>query len=424
MRFVAAAAALICLLGACALTGAGPQAVGFGAGGRSVPSVVGLEGCEPAWVGAWHAAAEPAPTDPALAGRTLRMIVVPQATGSQVRVRVSNAYGTTPMTLGSVSVAWSDGAAGLVPDTLRPVAFAGHPDVVVAPGTEAVSDPVSVVAQAGRPLAVSMFLPVAPDVLTRHEVALQTSYLSVPGDASLVDDGAAFDTPVGSWMVLTGVDVLAPRPVNTVVAVGDSITDGVGARAGERWPDALARRLTATGGTAAMSVLNAGISRNQLLAGDAPLTRFDRDVTGASDVVLHIGTNDIAAGRGADEIIDGLVAFARHARAAGVRVVLTTITPSATGAHGTPAARATRDAVNAWVRVHGREHADGVADFAAAVHDPRDPTRLAAAFDSGDGLHLSAAGYRALADALDPGLLTGSPCLADQSPARVLVSGP
>jgi lysophospholipase L1-like esterase len=424
VRGLVAAAVLISLLGACALSGTVSRPVGFGAGGRSVPTAADLAGCGPEWVAAWHAAAQPGPADPALAGRTLRMILYPQVTGSQVRVRVSNAYGTTPLTLGSVSVAWSDGAAGLVPGTVGPVAFAGRAAVTVAPGGEAVSDPVPVVAQAGRPLAVSMFLPVAPDVLTQHDVALQTSYLSGPGDVSLADDGSAFGTPVGSWMVLTGVDVLAPRPVNTVVTIGDSITDGVGAGAGERWPDALAERLAATGGPAGMSVLNAGISRNQLLAGDTPLARFDRDVAGASDVVLHIGTNDIAAGRGADEIVAGLVAFAGRARAAGVRVVLTTITPSTAGAHGTPAAVATRDAVNAWVLAHGREHADGVADFAAAVADPREPGRLAARFDSGDGLHLSAAGYRALAGALDPALLTGSPCLADESPARVLVSGP
>jgi lysophospholipase L1-like esterase len=104
-------------------------------------------------------------------------------------------------------------------------------------------------------------------------------------------------------------------------------------------------------------------------------------------------------------------------------VFLTTITPSVTGAHGTPAAVATRDTVNTWVRAHGREHADGVFDFAAVVADPAQPSRLAPPFDSGDGLHLSAAGYRALAGAVDAAALTGSPCLADTSPARVVVSG-
>jgi lysophospholipase L1-like esterase len=422
LRGLVAAAGLTCLLGAFALTGP-PSAV------PEEVAVTSTPGCAPGWVAAWHAAAQPVPADPALAGRTLRMVVVPQVTGSQVRVRLSNAYGTTPMQVGTVSAAWSDGAAGLVPGTVRPAAFAGQPGVTVAPGAEVVSDPVALVSEAGRPLAVSIVLATPPDVLTQHAVALRTSYLSRPGDAAMAADGAAFDTPVTSWMVLTGVEVLAPRPVNAVVTIGDSITDGVGAGAEERWSDALSRRLTAAGGPSVMSVLNAGISRNQLLAdapledGDSPMARYDRDVAGASDVVLHIGTNDIAAGRSADEIVAGMVRFAERARAAGTRVVLTTITPSATGAHGTPQAVATRDAVNTWVRAHGAEHADGVADFATAVADPAQPARLAPAFDSGDGLHLSAAGYRALADALDPSLLTGSPCL-DGGPSRVLVSAP
>jgi lysophospholipase L1-like esterase len=373
----------------------------------------------PAWVTAWQAAVQPVPAPAGLPGATLRMVVHPRATGSRVRVRFSNAYGTSPLTVGSTWAARSDGAGGQVPGTARPVAFDGATGVTIPAGGQAWSDPVPVVAEVGVPLAVSLVLVDAPPVLTGHAVALQTSYL----------DGAALE----SWLVLTGVDVQAPRPVNAVVAVGDSITDGVGSPidADERWSDALAARLSAEGGATDMAVLNAGISRNRLLAddpadGDAPLARFGRDVTGASgatDVVLHIGTNDVAAGAGAAAIVAGMRQFAERARAAGRRVFLTTITPSTSGPHGTTAATATRDAVNAWVLGHGREHADGVFDFAAAVADPAAPARLAPAFDAGDGLHLSAAGYRALAAAVDIGGLTGSPCLADTSPARVVVSG-
>jgi lysophospholipase L1-like esterase len=227
--------------------------------------------------------------------------------------------------------------------------------------------------------------------------------------------------------------VLAPRPENAVVAVGDSITDGVGSGedTNERWSDALAARLTAAGGARDMAVLNAGISGNELLAGsaqdgDTPLQRFGRDVAaaaGATDVVLHIGTNDIAAGRGAAAIIAGMQRFVERAHAAHLRVFLTTITPSTNGAHGTPAATAVRDAVNAWVLTRGRADADGVFDFAAAVADPAHPTRLAPAFDSGDGLHLTPAGYRALAGAVELRGLTGSPCLADAALERVAVRG-
>lgn len=427
---LAIAAGVVCALGLTVGTVGGGQAATAGA---SVPSGPAASSCGSAWVTGWQAAPQPGPAPAALDGATLRMIVHPQVTGSEVRVRLSNAYGSAPLTLGSVSAARSDGGGGLVPGTARLVSFAGSPSVVVPVGGDVVSDPVPLVAEVGRPLAVSIYLPVPPDVVTQHAVALQTSYLSRRGDLTL-STGSGFDTTTGSWFVLTGVDVLAPRPVNAVVAIGDSITDGVGTRADadQRWSDALSGLLADAGGPATMAVLNAGISRNQLLGHDpaldgaAPLARFDRDVAAASgvtDVVLHIGTNDIATGRDAAEIVAGLQRFAERARAAGKRVFLTTITPSESGAHGTPGAVATRAAVNDWVRLHGREHADGVFDFAAAVADPARPTRLAADYDSGDGLHLSAAGYRKLAGAVDPTALSGSPCLADTSPARVVVSG-
>jgi lysophospholipase L1-like esterase len=202
----------------------------------------------------------------------------------------------------------------------------------------------------------------------------------------------------------------------------------------ERWTDDLARRLSdpkaAPGGS--MVVLNAGISRNRLLDddpledGDSPLTRFHRDVlgaTGSTDVVLHIGTNDIAVGHSTTEIVEGLRRYVNRARSAGKRVFLTTITPSTAGAHGTGGAVNTRNAVNDWIRRNGPAIADGVFDFAAAVADPDDPERLAGEYDSGDGLHLSAAGYQALADAVDPARLSGSPCLVAPPPVQA-ASGP
>jgi lysophospholipase L1-like esterase len=387
------------------------------------------DACRPAWVSGWQASAQPGPSLPGLAGATVRMVVHPQVTGSEVRLRLSNTYGSTPLAVGAVTAGRSDGAAGLVLGTARPVPFGGQRAVVIPPGGEVVSDTVPLVAEAGSPLAVSLFLPVVPQVLTQHW-AMQAAYLSGRGDATF-GDAAAFGPQRPSSVVLTGIEVHAPRPVNSVVAVGDSITDGMGAAPGESWPDVLGARLVDAGGATSMAVLGAGISGNRLLAdsgpqqGDVPLARFDRDVTaagGATDVVLHIGTNDIAAGRGVADIAAGLQRFAERARAAGKRVFLTTVTPSEAGAHGTPVAVAARQELNAWVREHGAAYADGVFDFAAAVADPSHPSRLAPAFDAGDGLHLSAAGYRALAAAVDPALLTGSPCLAGDPPARVLVS--
>src|ERR671914_786093 len=400
-----------------ALASAVGLAIATGGSHPATGAPAAAETCRPTWITAWQAAAQPGPSEPGLGGATVRMVVHPQVTGSQVRLRLSNAYGAAPLAVGAVTAARSDGAAGLVAGTVRPVPFAGRQAVVIPAGGEVMSDPVPFVAEAGRPLAVSLFLPVVPPVLTQHAVALQPSYVSGRGDATF-GDAAAFRSQL-------------PCRVNAVVAVGDSITDGVGAASGERWSDVLGTRLADAGGTTTMAVLGAGIAGNRLLPdggpqhGDVPLARFDRDVAaagGATDVVLHIGTNDIAAGRSAADIATGLQRFAERARAAGKRVFLTTVTPSEAGPHGLPAAVAARRELNAWVREYGRAHADGVFDFAAAVADPERPTRLAPAYDAGDGLHLSAAGYRALAAAVDPAQLTGSPCLAADPPTSVLVA--
>lgn len=389
--------------------------------------------CGPRWVTGWQVSPQAGGLGEPLGGRTLRAVVAPSVVGSAVAVRFSNRYGMSPLLLGPVTAGRAADGAAVVPATVRPVTFDGLPVVVVPAGGEATSDPVAVVAEPGEPVTVSAFLPQQPGVLTVHPVALRTSYLSTPGDHAGDPGATAFTTRVGALPLLTRLDVLAPRALNAVVAVGDSITDGVGSPpdADARWSDALAARLAGAGPGRGMAVLNSGISRGRLLAdrptegGDAPLTRLAFDVgaaRSATDVVLHIGTNDIAAGAGRDAIVAGLVRYAERARTAGLRVFLTTITPSETGEHGTPAAVAVREAVNAWVRAEGVRHADGVFDFAAAVADPARPTRLAPPFDAGDGLHLSAAGYRALAAAVEVEQLTGSPCTADPGPVRVTVA--
>jgi lysophospholipase L1-like esterase len=383
--------------------------------------------CAPGWVAAWNASPVAAPGGrvaqrPEVGGRTLRMIVRPRAAGSEVRLVLSNRYGAQPLELRSVSVA----PAGSGPDLAgKPVTarFGGLAAAWVPAKGQVISDPVDLPASAANSLAVSMFVVGKPAVVSEHPWAMRTSYISDPGDFADSRDGARFTHPVTSWLILTGLDVRAPKATNAVALMGDSITDGVGSslNTDRRLSDSLSDRLTALGGAEEMSVLNAGIAGNQLLAdfpstvGESVLSRFGWEVAGrpgVTDVILHAGTNDLAAGASAQDVIAGMTRFTERSHTAGMRVFLTTITPANTGTHGSPAVVAKRNEVNQWVRSQGRAHADGVFDFAAAVTDVSQPGRLTTGFDAGDGLHLSDLGYRALAGAVELGALSGSRCLA------------
>lgn len=397
---------------------AGLVAVGCGPVPSVVPAAAAATTCTPGWTAAWHAAQQAVPGD-SLAGRTLRMVVRPGAAGEQLRLRLSNRHGDGPLRIAAMTVGTTGPGAAVTRPV--PLTVGGAPVADIPVGAEVLTDPAPVAAAAGVPLTVSLFLAEVPRTIGSHPVAMRTAWLSGPGDRTAAPDAAGFDTTLQSWPVLTGLEVLAPRPDGAVLVIGDSLVDGVGSTPGgdDRFPDQLAARLSAVGGDRPMTVLNAGLSRNQLLqddppaGGDAPSTRWDDDVAavpGVRDVVLLVGTNDLAAGAAGGDLVAGLQGFAQRARAAGLRVFLTTIPPSASGGRAAPSAVAARDEVNDWLRSDGRRWADGVIDAAAALGDPGDPLRLRPDLDSGDGLHPSPAGYRALAASVPVEELSGSPC--------------
>jgi lysophospholipase L1-like esterase len=265
-------------------------------------------------------------------------------------------------------------------------------------------------------IAVSIHLDQPPARQTSHPGSRATSYL-VHGDRT-----AATDLPdarrVDHWFQLSGVDV-ATRG-QAVVALGDSITDGHGATTNgdDRWPDVLAGRLHASARARNVGVLNLGIGGNRVLLdglGPNALARFDRDVlaqSGVRTVVLLEGINDIgtltreapAAPEAHAALVRNVTAAYRQivtrAHAHGLRVLGATLTPFAGSDyyHPGPASEVDRQAINAWIRTRG--HFDGVVDFDKAVRDPADPQRMAARYDSGDHLHPSPAGYRAMAAAI------------------------
>lgn len=395
----------------------------------AVPYPAAADGCRgKRWLGVWAAS----PTDStagAFVEQTLRLVVHPTYGGSRVRVKLSNRFGSQPVTFGAATVARRGAGAAVAPGSTRPLRFAGLPSVTIPPGGEVLSDPLRFRVAAFRDLVVSLHV-VASGAATQHAIAMQTSYVSPPGSGDRTADtaGAAFTRTIGEWPFLADLEVRAAHRVGGLVVIGDSITvgfpepvDGNG-----RYSDLLARRLARVR-SPRIAIQNAGISGNRLLSdgflpafGPSLLARLDADAidqAGVGIVLLMIGTNDLGLvpRATAADVVAGLEVAVARLRAAGLRVLLGTQPPSKGMAglfHGTAEAIAARNAINAWIRTSGV--ADGVVDFHAALRDPADPDRLHPAFDSGDHLHPSPAGYQAMADAVDldhlRDLLADAPC--------------
>jgi lysophospholipase L1-like esterase len=383
------------------------------------------------WVGSWASSQQiPEPQNalptPALSDATLRQIVHLTVGGQALRVRLSNAFGTAPLTILSVHVAVpvSKTSGSIDPATDEALTFAGSPSVTIPAGADDYSDPVAFGARPLSDLAVTLYLSVPPQRETGHPGSRETSFL-VHGNhvAQARLPGAS---TVDHWFFISGVDVRQSAAGAAIVALGDSITDGhaTADNSDTRWPDDLARRLQSSPATRGLSVLNVGTGGNRLLLdglGPNALARFDRDVlaqTGVRYLIVLEGVNDlgtatrlapISATRHKSLVHQIIAAYEQiilRAHAHGITVIGGTITPymGSDYYHPSAASEADRQAVNAWIRQPG--HFDAVVDFDRAVRDPRHPDRLLPALDSGDHLHPSPAGYRAMAAAIPLALFT------------------
>ena len=354
------------------------------------------------WVATWTASPQRAGTPPRFNGQTLRLIVHTSIGGHRVRVLLSNVFGTQPVVIGAAHVAIRDSGPAIVPESDQALTFGGASSITIRPGAPALSDPVELDAPALADLAVSIYLPDDTAAATMHGVALQTSYISPAGDFTDATAMPVMST-TQSWFFLAGVEVEAAARTGAIVALGDSITDGNGSTANtnNRWPNHLAERLLAQRPHRPMAVLDAGISGNRVLSdssGVNALARFDRDVLvqpGVTHVIVLEGINDSGSVFVADQIIAGLAQLIERAHERGLKIFGGTLTPAGSG--GTR--EENRQAVNDWIR--NEAAFDAVIDFDAAVRDPDNPAFFLPVYDSGDHLHPSNAGYRAMADAID-----------------------
>ncbi len=376
------------------------------------------------WVATWQGSPTPGgtfyspgcPSDVGLNNQTIRNVVHVSAGGDWVRVRLSNAGGLVPLSVGSASIAASAGGAAATAGTLRPLRFGGESSILIAAGGEVLSDPVPMTVQALENLDVSVYLPAATGEATQHFYADQDNFLA-SGDQTGSVGATPFSDTISCSMFLSGVDVVPDRRVRgTLVAFGDSITDGYLSTldANHRYPDDLARALAARKWDT-LAVVNAGIIGNELLTirpelefGYTGPFRFARDVLnqpGARAVIVLEGINDIGdRSAKATDIIPVYQQLILAAHEAGLKIYGATLTPFGGsnaiygGDYGTPAGEAQRQLVNEWIRT---SHAfDGVIDFDKAVRDPANPTQLLPAF-VGDPLHPNDAGYQAMANAVN-----------------------
>ncbi|WP_329552266.1 SGNH/GDSL hydrolase family protein [Streptomyces sp. NBC_00696] len=360
------------------------------------------------WTGTWEAA--PSGTVPAHPGASFRNVVHVSVGGGAARVRLTNRLGTAPLRLDAVTVALRESGADAVPGSMRAVTFAGVTAVTIPAGEDLVSDPVPLAVPDGADLLVTVHTPGDSGPATYHRAAGQTNYRAPQGNRAADEDGAAYTATTTSWYYVTGVDVLDAQAAGSVVALGDSLTDGNGSTldANHRWPDRLAERLATLPSYRRLGVLNAGISGNRLLrddVGPSGLSRLDADALSRSGVRVLIvleGINDIkgvpnATDPGAFE--DAYRTLVARAHAHGIRVIGATLTPYGGAGAFTAAREAVRQKVNTFIR--GGGPFDGIVDFDAAVRDPAQPQRILPGYDSGDHLHFNDAGMRALAEAVD-----------------------
>ncbi len=367
--------------------------------------------------------------------QSFRLIVRPDVWGRQLRIRLSNALGTKPVAFDDVFVGLQLSGSALMKGTNVPVTFQRARGLTVAPGADAWSDPVDlpfvppgeVAPLAGRKLAVSFHVVSDSGPMTWHAKALTTSYVTVPGAGSHGGDEQeqAFPASTTSWFFLDAIDMLTSAATHTVVAFGDSITDGTAStlNGDDRWPDVLSRRLHARYGNA-VSVVNAGIGGNRVVGpaaytpqqpfsgGPSAVQRLDRDVlslTGVSGVIWLEGINDFGAavGTSADSVQQAMRDVVARLHEKGIRVFGATLT-SAVGngsAADSLAREVKRQVLNAFIRTSGVF--DAVFDFDRATSDPANGAMRDAFIPNstdggpGDHLHPNRQGYAAMADAIE-----------------------
>jgi lysophospholipase L1-like esterase len=364
--------------------------------------------------------AQPAPGAAGFKNQTVRMIARTSIGGQRLRIKVENAFASSPVTIGAAHIALRGADSEIAAGSDRALTFNGKPGCILSPGVVRVSDPVDLRVAALTDLAVSIYFPGETGPPTNHATGLHTTYISKEGDFTGQTAIAGAATSL-SYYYLAAIDVDAPAQAAALVTFGDSITDGAQStpNTNHTWPALLAARLAGNKATSTVGVANVGINGNRVLydgSGASALARFDRDVlsqSGVKWVMLLEGINDIGKlsaqpptpeAATADDLIAAYRQFIDMAHTHGIKAIGCTLTPYEGAKYATEGGEAVLEAVNTFIRTGGAF--DVVVDFEAATRDSAHPKAFRAAFDPGDHLHPNDAGYQAMADAVDLAIFT------------------
>ncbi|MBV5282144.1 MAG: SGNH/GDSL hydrolase family protein [Paludibacter sp.] len=369
------------------------------------------------WVGTWSTApqlVEPGniPPAPGLTNNSLRQIVRVSIGSDSLRIRFSNAFSTSAVTLKAVKIAVSTGGNTIDAASSKELKFSGKTEVTMNSGAMITSDPISFDLKSRMDLAVTIYFAETCPNITGHPGSRTTSYL-LAGNSTSVNDFTG-SVPTDHWYIINGIEVKAPKSAGAVAILGNSITDGRGSGTNKqnRWPDILSERLLKNAGTQQVGVLNLGIGGNCVLKnclGPSGVSRFSRDILKQQGIrwfIIAEGINDIGQipdQTTGDKIAQDLIAAYKQmivdAHAQGIKVYGATVMPFKKSFYDAEYRQTARNTVNEWIRTSGSF--DAVIDFDKAMRDPNDTLTILPTAHTGDFLHPNEAGYILMGEAVD-----------------------
>lgn len=366
---------------------------------------------------------------------TIRQTIKISTGASQIRLRLSNAFGQTDLPITSVTIALPvacsgqnvTGSSGVNATTLKTLTFSGNNSISISNGALVVSDPLAFAVNANQVLTITLYLKDGQQgsAITSHPGSRTQSWVANGDYTNAANMSDPSTTSVFHWYYISALEAWQPAEYGALAIVGDSITDGRGSdnNGNNRWPDLLFGRLqreTLAGNLLEkISIANQAAGGNRVLAdilGPSAMSRIERDVLAQSGIkyaMIFEGVNDIGVA-GSDSVNQTMIykrlvqayqQMTSRIRAQGIPVFGATITPfgcanTTLQPYATPEREATRAKVNAWIRQNvGKPGGfDALVDFDEIARDPNNSTQLNPRYDVGDCLHMSPIGYQALAD--------------------------